>query len=210
MLVDLFAEAAQAVERDIGDVFASRPDLDRAAQFMLASWCGRNGVSGTVNCSQGFAVRYTKDGGQPAVRWTNAVDSIPAWHRRLRTVTILHRDAFEVIERIEDAPGVCIYCDPPYIEKGAEYVHDLSADDHAKLAELLHRFKQTRVVLSYYDHPRLQDLSPDWTLRWLHATKSLVNQSRRDRGGATAAPEVLLINGESYAVKPGLFNGDGG
>ena len=165
--------------------------------YFVASWFGRNGVAGTASYNNGFCVRYTKNGGHAATRFVSAVESIPAWHHRLRTVTILRRDAFEIIERMEDTRGCVIYCDPPYIVKGAEYVHDFADGDHERLSGLLGRFKRTRVVVSYYDHPSLADLYPGWTKRRLKATKALVNQGKRDGGGAVTAPEVLLINGPS-------------
>lgn len=37
-------------------------------------------------------------------------------------------------------------------------------DDHARLAKELLRFKRARVVVSYYDDPRLAELYPDWTI----------------------------------------------
>ena len=129
----------------------------------------------------------------------------PAWHHRLRGVTILNRDAFALLERIEDRKGTVIYCDPPYIEKGAKYVHDFEDDDHRRLAELLVRFKKTRVVVSYYEHPLLDGLYPDWTVRHLKANRALVNQGMRGRGGSVKAPELLLINGHSMVTGPELF-----
>ena len=62
----------------------------------------------------------------------------------LRSVTILNRDGFQLFERVEDAEGVAIYCDPPYLVKGASYIHDFAATDHQRLADLLRRFKKTR------------------------------------------------------------------
>ncbi len=174
------------------------PDIERAYDFMLCSWLGRNGVAGTPRYDQGFCIRFTSRGGSAAKRWCSVVESIPAWHERLRHVTILNRDAFSIIERIEDADGVVIYCDPPYVTKGARYVHDFKPEDHERLAALLRRFQKTRVVVSYYDHPSLPALYAGWHVKQLSATKSLVNQFMRDRGGAVKAPEVLLINQPSY------------
>ncbi|HUV42085.1 MAG TPA: DNA adenine methylase, partial [Sedimentisphaerales bacterium] len=96
-------------------------DIDRAYDYFLRAWLGRNGVAGTVSYNQGFCVRYTANGGHSAKRWQSAVASIPAWRRRLANVTILQRDAFEVLQRIEDRKGTAIYIDPPYIKKGAKY-----------------------------------------------------------------------------------------
>lgn len=204
------------------------PDVTRAVEFMVCSWMGRNGVAGTQSYNQGFCARYTKSGGHAAKRWISAVESIPDWHERLRNVTILNRDAFDLLPRIEDADGVVIYVDSPYIKKGARYVHDFDnevyhlfsdgtirhvdhcfecdASDppkrisaHEHLALLLKRFGKTRVVVSYYDHPELDRLYPNWTKVSHEVTKAMVNQGMRDRKGSTKATEVLLINGPSYA-----------
>lgn len=174
----------------------AEPDLERAVDYFICSWNGRNGVAGTANYNQGFCRRFTKNGGHAAKRFASAVESIPDWWDRLRGVTILSADAFTLIPKIEDAKGVVIYCDPPYIEKGAKYLHDFTGGDHARLAEQLGRFEETRVVVSYYDHPRLAELYPAtrWTKIPLKATKALVNQGMRDKEGAVAAPEVLLVN----------------
>lgn len=184
-------------------------DVERAADYFLCSWLGRNGVSGTLSYNQGFCRRFTKSGGHAATRFASAVDSIPAWWDRLRNVTILNDDAFLLLKRIEDASGVVIYCDPPYLVKGSKYVHDFESDDHEALAMHLRGFHKTRVIVSYYDDPRLDELYPrslGWTKRRLKATKALVNQGMRDKGGSVDAPEVLLINGPSF-VRPagGLF-----
>lgn len=179
--------------------------VDRAASYFIESWIGRNGVSGTSSTNGGFCQRFTSGGGSPSTRFHSAVSSIPAWRRRLRRVVILNIDGFEMLDRLEDSDRCAIYCDPPYVKKGARYVHDFEEDDHRRLATLLRRFTKTRVVLSYYDHPLVRDLYAGWTIRKMSVTKSLVNQGRRDRGGAVKAPELLLINGASLSESDGLF-----
>jgi DNA adenine methylase len=170
-------------------------EVDRAWSYFVASWLGRNGMAGLPDYRVGkaFCVRYTKNGGHGATRFLGCVDSIPAWRRRLRHVTILKRDAFNVIERIEDAPAVAVYCDPPYLVKSMDYAHDFGDDGHERLAELLRRFKHTRVVLSYYEHPRLAELYPDWTYKTFEVSKATANQTSRGTND-TRAVEVLLIN----------------
>lgn len=200
---DLFHEAAIRW-RERGRLTAPvDPDIDRAEDFMICSWFGRNGVAGTSSYNQGFCVRYTANGGHAATRWRSAVDSIPAWHDRLRNVTILNRDGFELLTRLDDDPRAVIYCDPPYVVKGAKYIHDFASDDHARLADLLRRFKRARVLVSYYRHPLVTELYRGWTFRDLKATKALVSQGMRDKGGSVEAPEVLLINGPSYVERRG-------
>lgn len=166
------------------------PHLDWAYHHFVAAWQGRNGLSGTTAEAQpaGFCRRFTTSGGDPAVRFRAAVDSVPAWWDRLRGVTVLRMDAFELLGRIEDTAGTACYVDPPYVSKKVKYKHDFTPAGHDRLAGLLGRFTKTRVVVSYYAHPSLARLypKPDWV--WVDkATKK--NMTNR----ATEAPEVLLV-----------------
>lgn len=177
-------------------------DVGRAWAFFITSWMGRNGSVGTEGHARTatFCIRYTANGGDSATRFRGAVESIPAWRRRMRNVTILSRDAFDVIDNIADEPGCVVYLDPPYVVKKAKYIHDfgegfMGQDDHARLAEGARRFKKTRVVVSYYDHPRVRELYAGWTLRLCTMNKNMAVSNGKPKD----APEVLLINGPSYA-----------
>lgn len=174
-------------------------DVERATSWFASMWIGRNGVAGTKGYNFGYSVRYTKSGGHSAKRYRSAVESIPAWRRRLREVNILSTDGIALCELIEDAPGVVIYADPPYLVKGAAYLHDFDWLAHRRLAKVLRRFQKTRVVVSYYDHPDLAAMYPGWTKREVFTTKSLVSEGRRGEKNSVVAPEVLLINGPSLA-----------
>lgn len=180
-------------------------DLDRAYRFFVRSWWGHNGITGAAQVGDSLGVRFTPGGGHGAIRFRSCVDTMPQWHERLRCVLVLNRDAFGVIESIQDVDGVVIYCDPPYIQKGFRYVHDFEAQDHRRLAVALARFKRARCVVSYYAHQLLADIYPGWTVVDVAQPKFLVNQGMRDKSGATKAPEVLLINGPSLAGDKGLF-----
>jgi DNA adenine methylase len=186
-------------------------DLDRAYWFFIHSWCARNGTSGSARMSFKIAVRWTAGGGSPTIRFRHAVESIPAWHDRLRNVVILNRDAFAVLPSIPDEPGVAIYCDPPYLHSTRSgdgdggFLHDFregdnpllgEVDDHGRLALELSRFHRARVVVSYYDHPSLDRLYRGWTKRLCYQQKNLHVQNRRGAGKAVA-PEVLFMNGPS-------------
>ena len=229
---DLMHEAAERY-RARGDKApaSDQPDVDRACDYMLCAWLGRNGVAGTQGFCKGFCVRYSANGGHAAKRFQSVVESIPAWWNRLRNVTILNRNARDLIPRIEDRADTAIYADPPYVEKGAKYVHDFDdrkefaglfcgdADrpmSHGELAELLGRFKKSRVVVSYYDHPEVRRLyrPPHWTFIDCAMTKSLVNQGMRDSSdGPVKAPEVLIVNGPSLTkgwTNNSAANADGG
>lgn len=193
-------------KRICGEPFdGESPDVDRAYWYFVISWAGRNGVSGTARTNYQVAVRWTPGGGSGGGRFSSAVDSIPAWHRRLRHVLILQRETFsDVLPKISDANGVAIYVDPPYFQRGArsgssKYLHEFQNGDHAKLADALTRFTKARVVVSYYDDPQLDELYPGWTKRKVYCQKNLHVQNRRGSQKCTA-PEVLLINGPSYAT----------
>lgn len=183
-------------------------DLDIAFAFFVESWMGRNGIAGTRTNNTSFCVRFTSDGGDPATRFRNAVDSIPEWHHRLRSVVILNRDAFEILDRIEDKQDTVIYCDPPYLTKNARYVHDFSDEHHKRLAESVSRFRKTKVVVSYYDDPALSWLYPAWNKLYISATKLISNSNDRNESGRVNAPEVLLINKPAETRHPDLFPED--
>lgn len=177
-------------------------DVDRAYWHLVFSWFHLNGIAGTPTAHTGtFCVRYSSKGGNGATRWRSVIETIPDWHERLQGVQILNRDAFQLLVDIEDADGTAIYVDPPYITKGTKYVHDFASDDHRRLAKLLSRFEQTRVVVSYYDHPALAALYPEWTKLNCSVAKSMVNSGMRDKSGRTEAPEVLLINGPAVPAE---------
>ena len=83
-------------------------------------------------------------------------------------------------------------------------MHDFEDEDHIRLAEMAKRFTRARVVISYYDSPRLEELYPGWTKVDYSRHKHLHVQNKR---GSTRqeAPEVLLINGDEIQEKNGLF-----
>ena len=167
--------------------------FDRAYHYFVASWLSMNGMAGVATTSaHNFARRYTSNGGSPGTRFVGAVESLPDWHERLRAVIVLNGCGIELCERIEDKAGTAIYVDPPYLVKGAKYVHDFTGEHHERLAAALNRFKLTRVVVSYYEHPELDRLYPGWKRLRVATTKGIVNAGKRE-AGREDAPEVLLV-----------------
>lgn len=215
MVCDEILQAAESYLRYGQSGAADR--VDWAFHYFVSSWMARNGVAGTAETNWQLAVRWTRGGGSPAVRFRSAVDSIPPWHERLRNVVILNRDAFDIIPRFEDETTTAIYVDPPYVDssrsgksKGAghssTYQHDFNdnaggllrgADDHERLRDQLAAFKKARIVVSYYDTARVRELYEGWTFVDCACHKNLHVQNKR---GSTKsiAPEVLIVNGPSY------------
>lgn len=217
-LVDAFvAEMAVPLDVPRDPKLVSAESVRRAAQYMAASWICRNGVAGTERVNYQMAVRWTGNGGSPGMRWRSAVDSVPAWHDRLKGVVILRRDAFDLIPRIDDAPDTALYVDPPYVATtrggsagaggGSRYLHEFKesdepllggVNDHRRLAKLLHRFEKARVVVSYYDDPMIREIYAGWTVRSVARQKNLHAQNKRGTA-KSEAPEILLMNGPSRA-----------
>lgn len=197
----LFSEETfQRIKGSLEDMpLASEPErvdvmtAHRAFCYFVLCWMGRSGVLGTKGHNNCFTVRYTANGGNQATRFHAAVDSIPAWRRRLRCVTILRRDGLALLDRLADESGQAIYVDPPYLQKKVHYEHDFTDADHGRLAFTLSRFVKTRVVLSYYADPALAEMYPGWTLIDCSRTKHLAVQGRRG-SISEIAPEVLLVN----------------
>lgn len=186
--------------------------IERAYWYFVASWMGRNGTAGTTRLDYQIAVRWTKNGGSPTVRWFNAVESLPAWHIRLRNVVIVRRDAFKIVDRFEDVRETSIYADPPYAyetrssydnKAGGKgwYLHEfehqsdlLGSDDHQRLATALRAYQHARIVVSAYDCPRYRELYDGWTFIDHRRRKHLHVQNGLG-GDEKEAPEVLIVNG---------------
>jgi DNA adenine methylase len=192
---ELHAECCAALANGESD------PLHRAFCFFVQSWMGLNGMVGKRRADTSFSITYDARAHSPGKRWCTAVDSIPAWRRRMRSVIISQRDAFELLTRIQDASGVAIYCDPPYLVKHVSYAHDFTREDHERLAAILQRFRKARVVVSYYAHPELYRLYPGWTMRRFNIAQNLSHSNRKR--DCTRAQEVLLLNGPSRV--PVLF-----
>ncbi len=66
---------------------------------------------------------------------------------------------------IHDGLDTLHYVDPPYLpetrDAGADYVHEMTVQQHIELATFLHTVKGL-VVLSGYDSPLYAELYQDW------------------------------------------------
>ena len=194
---------------------------DYAYQYFLASWMARNGTAGTERINYQPAVRWGPTGGSPTTRWQSAIESIPWWHYRLRNAVILRRDAFDIIPRFDDATTTAIYVDPPYYtdsrtgiaNASCRYLYDFKEkksgrvlfetkpkqSPHERLASQLREFKHARILVSYYDCPEVRALYPGWTV-----VDKAMRKNMSQMGGygdcEKSAPEILLINGPSFAA----------
>jgi DNA adenine methylase len=134
-------------------VEAPRPEdpLERAGWVFLRSW-GRF-VGGRTST---FALSAERS---PALLYRRAIERLQAAAERLRGVTITGLDFRELFARL-DRPGVCFYCDPPYLGEEASYPGGFAPGDHEALAEAVAGLRHACAAVSYADHPRLRELYP--------------------------------------------------
>jgi site-specific DNA-adenine methylase len=206
-----FIEACDVLERKSIERRGREGQVTLAAAYLVATWMGRNGEAGTdrpwYQWADGFCVRWTATGGDPAVRWQSVKDAIPKWYRLLgEKTTFLLEPFWSVLNSTSDVDGAWIYLDPPYLRdtRGTtKYECDFEdatngfredEDDHSHLAKLAGKFTRATVSVSYYAHERLQRLYPP-LLGWVHHDLSRNKNSAQAREGAeaTTSPEVLIV-----------------
>ncbi len=95
----------------------------------------------------------------------SAIDEqLPLIVDRLRRIQVLHRDAFDVIERW-DSPGTLFYCDPPYLPNAVAspgvYSYNLTYEDHQRLLGVL-RGRAGKVAVSGYPSELYERMLGDW------------------------------------------------
>lgn len=151
----VFAEAAEypadawSVDKAVCDFIRWRQSFGGQRQsWSFTKARARGGMAGDVNA------------------WWTAIEGLPEVIDRLKRVQITCQSAFDMIPRF-DHPDALIYCDPPYVHstraKGSRraYHHEMSDEDHTRLAELLHRC-EAAVAVSGYESELYEDLYCDW------------------------------------------------
>lgn len=162
--------------------------VERARRFYVLSWQCIHGVPKAS--TSGWRLMRSLD--------TRSLPPVGEWSRtahlwgiasRLKMAQIEDADALTVIPRY-DTPETVTYCDPPYTSdtrstrwRHVAYGHEMTEDDHRRLAEVLRACKGA-VLLSGYDSPLYQDLYRGWERR----ARATTAQS------GAAATEVLWLN----------------
>lgn len=137
-------------------------EVDRAVNFFIRC---RQSLAGRMGTFAPLSKTRTRRGmNEQASAWISAVDSLPAVHARLRRVSVLNRDALEVI-RLEDTPKTLFYLDPPYLAatRTAEdvYAHEMGEKAHADLLSTIRKCKGS-VMLSGYPSELYDKSLKDW------------------------------------------------
>lgn len=192
-------------EFDLAYLPADDP-LERARRLVVRAAMGRDSAAASRSKRASFR-SYTGElrTTTPADDWCSYPDALPAMIARLRGVIIERRDARLVMVE-HDSEQTVHYVDPPYLpacrDQGADYRHEMTEDDHVRLATTLHSLSGT-VLLSGYDSPLYHELYASW--------HHLERPSHAD--GARERTEVLWLSPRRWQPsQPSLFDSiaDGG
>lgn len=171
--------------------------VEQARRTLVRSYMGHGSNSLCRSVRSGFRSKSQRNNTGAAVDWMNLPDKMPPIIERLRGVVIECVDALDLIRR-HDGPDVLFYCDPPYLPSTRSvrmhghygYDHEMSEDDHVRLAEVL-RSVRGKVAVSGYPQPLYEDLYAGWERRE-HGVDS--TGSRRRGAPMPTRVEVLWCN----------------
>jgi len=142
----------------------SPDELEEARRVFIRSRQGFAGQAGNVG-NWGRAAGDV-DEWMPT-KSVRTADRLPLYARRLRNVAIDSIDGAEFVRKWGKA-GTFLYCDPPYVpetRKGSgDYRHEMTAEDHRRLAAELHAAVErgAKVALSGYPSALYDELFPGW------------------------------------------------
>ena len=138
-----------------------------AYHYFVCAWMSRNGTAGTKNeFDAGISIRRKDGGGSSAVRFRNATKALDDWGVIMRRCEFVCEDCFEFLSRCHDLPKHGIYSDPPWPDDGASYKHGFTEEDQEDWANRLLKFKKSRVVVRFGDHPLIRKLYPESEWTW--------------------------------------------
>lgn len=159
--------------------------MERARRTVIRSFMGFG--SNSIQRPSGFRANSNRSGTTPAHDWANYSDVFSSLVDRLRGVVIENRDAAAAMAA-HDSPDTLFYVDPPYAfvtrDKGADYRHELSDDDHRALADVLRNLRGMVVLSGYPCSLYDSELYSDWA-RF---------ERRHMADGARERTEVVWIN----------------
>lgn len=142
----------------------SADPVEEARRLIIRSFMGFGSDGFNRDRPTGFRANSNRSGTTPAHDWTNYPDALEAIIARLTGVCIENRPAIDVM-RQHDGPETLHYVDPPYMhetrESGHRYRHEMTADEHAALLDMLQTLEGA-VVLSGYPAPLYEQALKGW------------------------------------------------
>lgn len=138
-------------------------------------------------------------------RYESALRKIPAMVKRLISVHLENRNAFDVIKDY-DRHETFIYLDPPYVpytRQTMEFQHEMSIEQHEELIDIIKDCK-SMILLSGYNNPIYEQLN------WIRKDQSFVcqaigrNKSCRGLGKNSLKDNKEYQRMESLWINPNL------
>lgn len=129
--------------------------LEKARRFMVRT---TQAIGAKMDGKCGWRNHKQMKIGGTACKWAGICDTLDDAAKRLRgsatnLVQIEHMDGFRLIERYNNR-DVLMYLDPPYVRSsrrsGKLYQHELAANGHERLLELL-KASKAKIILSGYE-----------------------------------------------------------
>lgn len=130
--------------------------VDRAYMFYYVNRTSHNGIGGF---STNLVVRRNMS--KSVSDMLSSIDRMTELHQRMSKVTVLNRDAIDLIKKYSSSDEVFIYCDPPYVwdtRTSTRYDVDMSNDQHQKLIDTCLKSK-SKILISGYDHSLYDQLT---------------------------------------------------
>ena len=160
--------------------------LDWAIDYFVVGWMGRHGGALTdAEFTAGISTRWNASGGDSNKHYRSAIDGLRVWRKILQRANFTNLTWQKFLAKCKDAKGHGIYCDPPWPDDGAKYVHKFTEADQRELASALAAFKHTKIVVRFGDHQLIRELYPEPAWQW----RTL---DGRTQTNATKA-EVLIV-----------------
>lgn len=138
--------------------------LVQAWAFWAVCWLGRKGKGGTKHMGGMPSIRRTATGGTNASRIRAAANDLHEWARQFERCEWECVSYDELMPKIADRPENGVYCDPPWVGAGRNYLHSFTIDDHLRLRDHAGSFLRAKVVIRYDDTEFIRDTYRGWNI----------------------------------------------
>lgn len=163
----------------------SKDPVEQARRTLVRSYMGFGSAAASQK-KTGFRANSNRSGTTPAHDWANYPEAFKSIIERLLGVIIENKSAESVMAQ-HDSVETLFYVDPPYVaesrDSGSDYLHEMSSDDHDRLAVFL-RGLRGMVIVSGYPSAQYESLFCGW--------KRVEREAFAD--GARPRTEVLWMN----------------
>lgn len=163
------------------------PCLLSAVSYFICVWMGRGGKAGTSGEFRGaLPMRWNAGGGGSNRRYRTAIEALDEWGKAFRRCEFTCMDAFDFFDKWQDVAGHGLFVDANWPGDGDEYTHKLDEAGQRRLADVLHGFTQTHIVVRYGEHPLVRELYHADHWKWLPMESRTQSNKRK--------PEFLICN----------------